>query len=309
MQLDSPVLGATATLHPRAFELASHPNARVLTPLDRVTARLVIVRHPTVLQFRPADRLPVVAPQVVLIVNHTPINPDGQSAVYDIATVVANCEAAFGRTPVVAPESALMRSLLNGLIDARFLAAEDWNGSVALSPGKPRRADPSRRPVIGRHSRDHLGKWPTGDVLPLVYPTDGSRDVRVLGGADFAEVRLGKPVQAGWTVYPFGSKPVTEFLAELDFWVYFHGPDLYESFGMATVEAMAAGLVVILPEAMEANFGEGALYGEPADIARMIDDLWADPDAYAAQSARAIHTVHERFGEAALLARVERYLG
>ena len=70
-----------------------------------------------------------------------------------------------------------------------------------------------------------------------------------------------------------------------------------------------AGLVVILPAAMEANFGDGALYGDPADVARMIDDLWADPQAYAAQSARAVRTVQERFGEAALLARVEQYLG
>jgi glycosyltransferase involved in cell wall biosynthesis len=110
-------------------------------------------------------------------------------------------------------------------------------------------------------------------------------------------------------VYPFGSKPASEFLQELDFWVYFHGPDLYESFGMAAVEAMAAGLPVILPFAMEANFGDGALYGDPVDVSRIVDDLWADPDAYAAQSARATRTVQERFGEAALLTRVEQYLG
>ena len=308
LQLDSPILGVTAMLHTRASTLASHPNARVVTTLDNTTARLVIVRHPTVLQFTQPVRLPVSAQKVVLIVNHTPINPDGRSAHYDIATVVANCEAAFGRTPVVAPESALMRTLLDGMIDVGLLSVEDWNGIVPLSPGEPRRADPSRRPVIGRHSRDHLGKWPAADVLPRVYPTDGSRDVRILGGADFAEVRLGKPVGGAWTVYPFGSKPASEFLEELDFWVYFHGPDLYESFGMAAVEAMAAGLPVILPFAMEANFGDGALYGDPADVARIIDDLWADPEAYVAQSARAIRTVKERFGEAALLARVEHYL-
>ncbi|HEY3545269.1 MAG TPA: glycosyltransferase [Propionicimonas sp.] len=308
LQLDSPILGSASRLHTRASRLASHPNARVLTQLDDTAARLVIVRHPTVLQFLSSARLPVSAPHVVLIVNHTPINPDGRSAHYDIATAVANCQAAFGRTPVVAPESALIRTLLDGLIDAGLLSAEDWNGIVPLSPGESRRADPSRRPVIGRHSRDQLEKWPAADVLPVVYPTDGSRDVRILGGAGFAEVRLGKPVDGVWTVYPFGSKPASEFLGELDFWVYFHGPDLYESFGMAAVEAMAAGLVVILPYAMEANFGDGALYGDPADVARIIDRLWADPEEYAAQSARAIRTVQERFGEAALLTRVEQYL-
>ncbi len=134
LQLDSPVLGADAQLHPRAYALASHPNARILTTLDDTAARLVIVRHPTVLQFIPAARLPVTAQQVVLIVNHPPINPDGQSASYDIATVVANCEAAFGRTPVVAPESAEIRTLLGGRVDAGLLSVDDWNGTVPLGP-------------------------------------------------------------------------------------------------------------------------------------------------------------------------------
>jgi len=46
---------------------------------------------------------------------------------------VANCEAAFGLTPVVAPESTLMRTLLDGLIDTRLLSVEDWNGIVPLN--------------------------------------------------------------------------------------------------------------------------------------------------------------------------------
>ncbi len=309
LQLDSPVVSTYAKLHPRVFELAKHPNAQVLTTFDSAAARLTIIRHPTVLQFIQPARLPVTAAQVVLIVNHAPVNPDRKGAVYDIQTVVANCEAAFGRAPVVVPESGLMRSLLDGRIDPALLADEDWNGTVPLSPREPRQAAPSRPPVIGRHSRDHLGKWPTADVLRLVYPIDGSRDVRILGGADFAQQRLGKSVDGAWTVYPFGSRPAAEFLAELDFWVYFHGPDLYESFGMATVEAMAAGLAVVLPPFMEATFGDGAIYAEPADVARVIDELWADPEAYTAQSARAVRTVQERFGEAALLARVEKYLG
>lgn len=309
LQLDSPLNGPYTPLHPRAYALASQPGVRVLTPKDAATALLTVVRHPSVLQFIEPERFPIATEKVVLIVNHAPINPDGVSASYDIGTVVANCEAAFGAVPVVAPESGVIRGLLDGLVEPGLVAPDDWNGVVPVVPGEARHADPARAAVVGRHSRDHLGKWPAAGVLPLVYPIDGSRDVRILGGAGFAVERLGRPVDGVWTVYPFGSKPVAEFLAELDFWVYFHGPDLYESFGMATVEAMAAGLVVILPPAMQATFGDGAVYAEPSDVRRVIDELWADPVAYEAQSARAVRTVQERFGEAALLARVEQYLG
>jgi glycosyltransferase involved in cell wall biosynthesis len=308
LQLDSPVNGTYTHLHPRAYALASHPNARVVTQKDVVSAPLTIVRHPSVLQFMEPKRLPISSQRVVLIVNHPPINPDRQSACFAMETVAANCEAIFGRVPVVAPESGMIRSLLAGLLDPDLLALQDWNGVVSISAGEPRHTDPSRPPVIGRHSRDHLGKWPTPDVLTVVYPIDGSRDIRVLGGADHARERLGKPVDGVWTVYPFGSKPAAEFLKELDFWVYFHGPDWYESFGMATAEAMAAGLVVILPPVMQPTFGDGAIYCEPSDVGRLIDELWADPAAYTAQSARAVRTAQERFGEAALLVRIEQYL-
>lgn len=308
LQLDSPVRRAWAPLHPRAFDLALHPNACVLSVLDEAVARLTIVRHPTVLQFVEPVRAPITTGEVVVIVNHPPVNPDGQTALYDIEACVANCEAVFGRTPVVAPESGVTRGLLDGLLDPGLVAPRDWNGVVGPGSGRARQADPSRPPIIGRHSRDHLDKWPLAEVLPLVYPTDRSRDVRVLGGAGFAEKRLGRPVGDAWTVYPFGSKPVGEFLAEVDFWVYFYGPDWYESFGMAAAEAMAAGLVVILPRSMEVTFGDGAVYCEPGQALRTVDRYWADPAAYAAQSARAIQVARERFGENILLDRVNHYL-
>ncbi|HQD22534.1 MAG TPA: glycosyltransferase, partial [Arachnia sp.] len=112
-----------------------------------------------------------------------------------------------------------------------------------------------------------------------------------------------------WTVYPYGSRPVADFLGELDFWVYFHGPELHESFGMAALEAMSAGLVTVLPRYMEKTFGEGALYADEADVTQLMEAVWADPSRYAAQSAAAIRTVRERFGAESLLRRVEDSLG
>lgn len=307
LQLDSPLLAPTSPLHERIFQLSSHPNVAVLSILDRIETKLTIVRHPTVLQYVARVRAPIRTNKLVLIANHPPFEPDLTGSVYDIARVVSNAEAVFGHVPVVAPESGTIRELLSGLVDPRIFSDSDWSGIVGSPSGHIRSAYPERPYVMGRHSRDHLHKWPHANDLPLVYPVDGSRDVRVLGGANAASKRLGD-AEPKWTVYPFDSKEASDFLQELDFWVYFHGPELMESFGMATAEAMSAGLVVVLPRYMESTFGDGAVYCEPQDVIPLLDQLWRDTSEYSAQSRRALRYAETHFSDRAFLRRLGAYL-
>jgi glycosyltransferase involved in cell wall biosynthesis len=308
LQLESPILGPKNLIHPRVLEIAKHPNVAVVSLLDQVRARLTIVRHPTIMQFIEPVRSGVVTDSAVAIVNHAPFEPDRTGSTYDIARVLANVEAIFGVSPGVAPESGVIRSLLTGLVAPGNLLPFDWNGVVRFEPGRVRASAPATRPVIGRHSRDHAHKWPDRDSFELVYPSDGSYDVRVLGGAAWAEKRLGRALGDVWTVYAYGAKPVQDFLDEIDIWVYFHSEELYESFGMAALEAMAAGLVVILPHYMRSTFGDGALYADPSEVRSLYEKIWSDPVAFADQSKRAIEVARVRFGEEALAARLLWFL-
>jgi glycosyltransferase involved in cell wall biosynthesis len=90
----------------------------------------------------------------------------------------------------------------------------------------------------------------------------------------------------------------------LDFWVYFHNEQLIESFGIATAEAMAAGLVVILPEYMEPTFGHAAVYAAPQEVVSTLHKYWDDADLYEAQSARALSYVRQHLSAAALMERI-----
>lgn len=307
VQLDSPLLASASVLHPDIVVLADHPYVTVHSLLDDVHADLTIVRHPTVLQYARPVRSSILTGRLVVVVNHPPFEADLTGSVYDMSAVVANAETIFGCRPAVAPESGHIRNLLNGLVAPELLADHDWNGIVRGSAGRVSTADAARQYVMGRHSRDHLQKWPEARLLPRVYPVDGSRDVRILGGADKAAQRFGRKI-TGWTVYPFGSMPADEFLGELDFWAYFHGPELFESFGMATAEAMSAGLVVVLPRYMAPTFGEGALYCAPEEAVALMDALWQDPAAYTAQSERALAYAAAHFADKAFLDRVRSYL-
>jgi hypothetical protein len=305
VQLDSPLL-SPSPLHQDILELSLHPNAKIISLKDRVTADLMIIRHPSVLHYLNPERSRITAANVVLVVNHQPYKPDGTGSVYDIARALSNATACFGKEPQVAPESGVIRQLLRGLINPQLLTSTDWHGIVEVTQSNPRRAHPSREPVIGRHSRDSIDKWPDARTIKAAYPLGGTRDVRVLGGARYAEAALGAPPN-GWKVFPFGSRPVDEFLDELDFWVYYHSEGIIESFGMAAAEAMARGLVVVLPSYMEATFGPGAIYCEPENSGATIDKLWSHPIKYEDQSRQALTYAKQHFGRRAFFNRVNRY--
>lgn len=312
VHLESPVLGHAQRLHPRALEAARRSGIHLATTDHPVRARLTVVRHPSVLQLVEPRRSAITTGSLAVIVNHAPYEADLGGSYYDAAVVAANAAAVFGVEPTLHPESSIIRSLLEGMLDPRLLAGEDWTGVLPALPAARRPRRPARRgltgrprPVIGRHSRDSRAKWPDAAALRAVYPVDGSCDVRVLGGAAKAQERTGIDVLAAWTVHPFGSRPVGEFLDELDFWVYFHGPELYESFGMAIVEALAAGLVVVLPRYLERTFGDAAVYAEPDEVQPLVQRLWNDPAAYTAQSERALAAAARSFGPQILLDRVD----
>ena len=94
--------------------------------------------------------------------------------------------------------------------------------------------------MIGRHGRPDPVKWPrTREELLQAYPDVPDVRVRVLGGGELAVERLGR-TPANWEVIEFGTVEPAEFLHGLDFFVYFHDPDLIEAFGRTIMEAMAA---------------------------------------------------------------------
>ena len=67
-------------------------------------------------------------------------------------------------------------------------------------------------------------------VIEAVYPVDGSAIVKILGGADPVRDVLGY-LPESWQVIPFGSNGSSEFLAQLDFFVYYHHPAWVEASG------------------------------------------------------------------------------
>jgi hypothetical protein len=276
-----------------------------LDPATAATADLLLVTHPTLFPHVPPRPVRLRPRGVVLVANHPPRLGDGRRE-YDPAAVLDTIEQVLGAPAVIAPVSPTVADLLaeTGLDPARVTTALPRIVHPADFDLPIRPPVPGRALVIGRHARPDAAKWPdTAAEILAAWPVRDDLRVEILGGGPPPD-RLGH-VPWNWTVRDFGSMSPRDFLARLDAFVYFHSRAWTEAFGMAMLEAMAAGRVVITHPSFRAQFGDGAVYTEPAGAANVLDHLRSDPRAWIAQAEAGRQVAVERHGPGALVAAID----
>lgn len=311
VHLNGPLVARVGPVNPAIAALVRSGAASLLVGAAPVTARLVLFRHAGVLQTAAHQLPPISAVHAVILANAGPRDAKGQT-VYDVELADRAARDALGVDPVWAPIGPLVRDEIADLVPEGRLMTQDWVNIIdvdAWAPATPRQEWAGERPVVGRHSRPSAQKWPRdAATLRAVYPVDGSWDVRILGGADPVERPL-HGIPAAWTVTEFGQISPRTFLHGLDFFVYFHDPDWVEAFGRTILEALAAGVVAVLPPHFRRLFGEAAVYAEPDRVREVVEGLRANRPAYAAQRDRAQALVRDRFSYQAHAARVADLIG
>jgi glycosyltransferase involved in cell wall biosynthesis len=259
--------------------------------------RLLIIRYPPVLQFPPEVQVGLRAQQILIVANQSPAECDGSDRRYDVTECTKNARELFGVDPVWVPQSPTLREILKPLVRPDLLAGFDMPGII--DPDEwitPRKHFRGTHPIIGRHSRDDPMKWPAdANTLARAYPAEF--DVRIMGGHKSVQTLLESLVlPPNWTSYDQDTMSARAFLFQLDFFVYFHHPQLVEAFGRAILEAIASGCVVILPHHFIDTFGAGAVYCNPDQVKATVERYYDDHQLYQAQSDRAIRHVRETFG-------------
>lgn len=276
--------------------------------LEDLSADLLVFENPRAFMLPGPPHLRVRARRA-LIAMHFPPRDGAGELTFDPMRVLRTCGAVTDAPLAWAATSALTRELFSrtypdlplmpGILPC-IVFAEDFRVQ--------RRRAPGARAVIGRHSRPQLDKWPADRrTLLQAYP---AKDVDVvLLGADEQLRRLAGRYPANWRVYGFNDISPQALLQEIDFFVYHHHPRWVEAFGLATAEAMASGAVAILPPYMRANFGEGALYAEPAATASLVRSLHRDRKAYARQARRGMDFIRRHHSPEAYLRALKPLLG
>lgn len=298
-------------MNPKVRDLTELDNVESIVFGEEINCDLLIIRYPPVLQEKQVFIPNVRAADIRLIVNQPPMSDYGPDSVlrYDIPRCSDNLREYFGKDAVWHPIGPAIRDALHqhheNDLSAIILSPDDWvniaEGSALRRASRPA---PGVRPRIGRHARDHEMKWPSNrETLLNIYPDSDKYEVYVMGGATVPEQILGG-IPANWKVVPFDGLPVKDYLAGLDVFIYFTNPDWVESFGRVIIEAMAAGVPVIVPPIYRPLFEEAALYAEPREVLSVVDELMADPAYYDERVRQAIAYVDRRFGHEMHIERI-----
>jgi glycosyltransferase involved in cell wall biosynthesis len=305
------MLRGAGSIDPTYRELFQIDGVDLLTPEDNVSAKTLLVHHPPVLR-KKFDGYPgVKADRHYVLVNQLPWEMKDRSSVqYDTGTIRRHYVDAFGGEATWIPISPRVRRYLSSELPAELLYDEDWYPIVnwELSPLSGPAGSLNARPIVGRHSRDHWTKWPEmPQTLEQCYLAGTEYEVQLLGGVSGAEAVLGYRPR-NWVVHPFDSISVEDYLTKIDIFVHYHHSQYIEEFGRNIAEAMAKGIVCILPPEYEETFFDAALYARPGDLVAVIEGVWADRDRYYEYSNRGIAYVKENCGLETGMARIESLL-
>lgn len=308
--LPSPVLGKPRPFAKKIREVLDEGLAALVVGAEEIESKLLLARHPTVFSAPPPGLPEFRADHVVLAVNQVPTDERGEFPYYDVPRVHEEIVKLLGKEAIWAPIGPRVRQALSEQPAEVPMLPWDWDNIIDVAQWQvPRDSFVADRPVIGRHSRGHWTKWPdtAADIL-AAYPDDPRYSVRILGGADApADVLGGLP--ANWVDHPFNSIPAQEFLATIDFFVYFHHPGLIEAFGRVVLEALSAGAVSIVPPYLEPLFGDACLYGRPGDVRGYVDELYRDWDAFSARSKAGVELAERRFSYQTHVSRLAELIG
>lgn len=279
--------------------------------VNDLKCRTLIVRGPRMAMTPAFKSLTgrIEAERTLYVVNNSAWSENGKPLFNWDALHQRVAEIGFPKSKIY-PISPLIRSEAERSLDdprsPRLLASHDWPPAFRHEdfPYTPKPV--LNRPlVIGRHGRDHEGKWlENPEELQAAYPNRSDITVSILGGAEVPRQRLGS-LPSNWVVKPFGASGVAEYLSQLDVFVNFPARKRDEAFGRTIVEAVLCGVPVVLPPAFETTFGELAIYCQPHEVSRVIDRLSADDNGRMHFVEACRREAAERFGAHTLRNRLE----
>lgn len=268
---------------PRLNALLDKTATPLLPPDATATCDILLAHHPVVFEGMP--HVPIaLRPKKVVCVLHHPLVDGQHRTQYDLNRVKRSLEMTYHAPVTFAPISSVVRKQLDAKLFAPAMVLSTDLGNIIDERDWPLRTRPAPRntAILGRHSRSDPLKWPDSiTTINQAYPDNDNFEIRILGDAILPD---DAPLPPNWAVQNFREAGVEHFLTSLDFYVYFHSNMWVEAFGIAIAEALATGLVTLLPHSFEPVFGDGAVYCEPEEVRGVIEFFLSRPDEYERQS-------------------------
>jgi hypothetical protein len=277
---------------------------------ENVNCDAVVIYDPAILIHAP-DPLPNVrAGACVVIADRSPRAAYEKNRLvpvvdYDIDRAIDSARTLFGIEPVVAPVSPIVRSDLAAMSACLQLTKQDWTPLVGRSAKRQSQSVPdiNRLPIMGGYCGP--GVWQAKE-LREVFCADQACEVQIFGNAKTLPPKDEWP--GNWTLLPASKHELQEFLAALDFCICYPRRDGSGLVGLVPIEAMAAGIPVILPPRLRRLYEEAAIYADPPDVFRMVSAFWRNQSAYQLQVERGLRYIESHCSVESLAERLGPYV-
>lgn len=295
-------------INPAAAALVDLPGVTQLSAGANASAEVAFLHHPMVFYRGIEETASLSAPRAYIVTHHAPFRADG-SIEFDPTRTLRNVKASLGLRAGFAPISGIVRGQLASFAPFVSISPEDW----------PNVFDPQFWPeetpifshdelTIGRHGRPDMLKWPaTQAEIANSLPTSEKVRVRVLG-CPSDDLKALNVDMTGWDVIDFGKEPVADFLNSLDVFVYHFSPSWIETFGRTIAEAMLCGRLCLLDHRLKPTFGDKAYYCRPDEVAGILNDLRADPEAARIFAKDAQLAAIRDYGQSSVRDRLQRFI-
>jgi hypothetical protein len=301
-------LGRRRIPNPKITAALAETGTPVLPRNLNVSCRLALYCHPYLLD-EPLAGNPMLVPDHVGLIAHHPLVDRWGKPQYSADRAIQLVQDLYGKDLKILPVSETVRKSFWGSEAADSVSTCTWHNLIDIDEW-PRAARGTLGGAfrIGRHARPDLLKWPSPATARVIYPEDPAFEFHMLGVSGNIRKAF-DPWPMNWFAAPFDDHAPPKFLATLDAYSYFHSESWIEAFGYNILEAMAAGLPVVLPPHFRESFGTAAIYAQPQDVSAVYHKLATDREFADRASQSSLDFVNQNHGLDTYGARFEELVG
>ncbi len=266
---------STDAENPNVHALADLPGVSLLDPqtTNSVSCDIAFFHHPSVFE-RPVEAGFSIRPNLSVVVTHQPLFLGDGALAFDPFRVQRHIRNQFECDVWWAPISGICRQHFRAFAPLLKMTNLNWPNSFDVTAWAPKREKlQSKHLTIGRHGRPHHDKWPaSGAEIDQSLPSDTQTTVRIMGADRGFLLEKGASI-SDWEILRFNEEPVADYLDQLDVFSYHHSPFWVEAFGRTIAESMLMGVRCVLSPELEPTFGPHALYGQPNEVASILNHI------------------------------------
>src|SRR5699024_2961925 len=159
-----------------------------------------------------------------------------------------------------------------------------WHIHISGEPKTIR--SPKYTPIVGFHSYGNQYRWPSSEKAFCSAYKSTKFKTRFYGNIQPVRKKFGDEVFEQTDIVNCYLETEEEFLASLDFWVYYPNERLRDRLWPPVLRAMLAGKVVILPDSLQPIYGDAAVYADAENVSDVVLTLSKDTEAYSVQALR-----------------------